>query len=98
MSDVARYSLLRLLVFFACFLGLWFVPPLQERLPVLLLVSATVSMVVSLVFLNGPREAMSARIADRVGERVERKHAEHGVGPDEDAEDADQTSDGLGYR
>ncbi|MEP7160148.1 MAG: DUF4229 domain-containing protein [Dermatophilaceae bacterium] len=98
MSDVARYSLLRLLVFFACFLGLWFVPPLQERLPLLLLVAATLSMVVSLVFLNGPREAMSARIADRIGERVERKHSEHGLGADEEAEEADQASDGRGYR
>ena len=100
MTPFVRYTLLRLLVFFACLLVLIVIPPLRERPLLLLFLAATVSMVLSLVLLNEPREAMSARIAGRVDERVRRKHAEHGVPTDEEVEDAQsgQGSDGERYR
>ncbi len=100
MTPFIRYTLLRLTVFFACLLLLLMIPPLRDRPLVLLILAATASMLLSLVFLNEPREAMSARIAGRVDERVRRKHAEHGVPTDEEVEDAgtDRAADPDRYR
>ena len=89
MHPFARYSLLRLLVFFGCLLVLWFIPPLAANPILLFLVAATVSMLISLFALAGVRDAASAAVAEKVDARVARKHAQAGVISDESAEDAE---------
>jgi hypothetical protein len=78
---VLRYSLLRLLLLFACLLVLWLV---GVRNPILLIgLTAVVSMTLSFFLLRGPRDAMAQTLADRAARR------RRGPDPDELAEDAE---------
>lgn len=93
LSPFLRYTILRLLAFFACLLLLSAIPWMRANLLVTLLVAATVSMLVSLVLFNGPRDEMSVRLAERIEHRLEHKQARHATGAsgrvrDEDIEDA----------
>lgn len=73
LSPFVRYTILRLLAFFACLLVLSAIPWMRDNVLILLLAAATLSMLLSLFFLNGPRDEMSAKIADQVEHRMERK-------------------------
>lgn len=78
---VLRYSLLRLLLLFACLLVLWLV---GVRNPILLIgLTAVISMTLSFFLLRGPRDAMAQTLADRAARRQRRTDA------DELAEDAE---------
>ncbi|GAB76890.1 Protein of unknown function [Austwickia chelonae] len=79
-SPFLRYSVLRIGVFLLCTVVLWLIPPLRDRVLILLLLAATVSMVISMLVLNGPRDEMSARIAARVEARHQAKDDAHGDG------------------
>lgn len=85
---VARYSALRLLIFFG-FLCLFWLLGLRDTLW-LVVAAAAVSMVVSYFVLRGPREAFSRQLAQRIEQRSARAAATR---TDEDVEDAETTSD-----
>lgn len=93
MSPFLRYTLLRITAFAVCLFALWLIPPFRSNLLVLLFAAATVSMLISLRFLNGPRDEMSARIAERVDHRHEAQVGAH-VGADAD----EAASGGRGMR
>ena len=76
-SGFVSYTILRLLAFFVCLLLLSLIPWMRENVLVLVLIAATVSMVISLVFLNGPREQLSEQLAERIEHRLEHKQAAH---------------------
>lgn len=109
-SPFVRYTLLRVLAFAICLFVLALIPPLRANVLLLVLIAATVSMFVSLFLLNGPRDELSARIADRVETRAEAKHAADGtgthpagrrarhVGRAEAEEDAEIGADGESFR
>jgi RsiW-degrading membrane proteinase PrsW (M82 family) len=78
---MARYSVLRLMMFFGFLLVLWL---LGLRGLWLVLVAALGSMAVSYFVLAGPREEFSRRLAARVDERAARAAQ---APSDEDAED-----------
>lgn len=81
---VLRYSLLRIMVLFACMLVLWLV---GVRDPVLLIaLTGVTSIVLSYFVLKGPREAMAQTVAERAGRRLAQP-APHD--PDADAEDTE---------
>ena len=82
---MARYSVLRLMIFFGlvCALSL-----LGLHSWLLLVVSALGSMAVSYFVLKGPRAQFSASIANRVDARARRLELAHAQETDEDAEDA----------
>lgn len=87
---VLRYSLLRLMLLLGVLLALWLlggvVTPLRD--PVLLVVfTVIVSVVLSYYVLRAPREAMTARLAERVSGRL--PHDTRGTDHDADAEDAE---------
>ena len=108
LSPLLRYSILRILAFAVALFLLALIPWMRENLLVLVIVAATVSMLFSLFFFNGPRDEMSARIAERVEHRVEVKHAHEaqahrhgqprGQHADEAAEDAEIAAGGEQYR
>jgi hypothetical protein len=80
---VLRYSVLRLLLLFACLLVLWLV---GVRNPVLLIaLTAVASISLSYFLLKGPREAMAQTLADRAARRV----GHHQSDLDDAAEDAE---------
>ena len=85
---VVRYTLLRLMLLFACLIVVWLVfqafgwhDPL-----LLLLVTAVLSVLLSYVVLRGPRLALTQQIADRAA-------AQAGGLPDRDAEAEDAEAD-----
>jgi hypothetical protein len=80
---MARYSVLRLLIFFGLLCAFWLV---GLRGWWLLGLSALVSMVVSFFVLRGPRAQFSATIARHVDERARRAEL---APKDERAEDAE---------
>ena len=82
---MARYSVLRLMIFFGlvCALSL-----LGLHSWLLLVVSALGSMAVSYFVLKGPRAQFSASIANRVDARARRVELAHSQDTDEDVEDA----------
>ena len=84
---MARYSVLRLLIFLGFFLALWLLGLRDgsERWW-LLGISALGSMVVSYFVLQGPRAEFSARIAHRVDERAGRAELARTDEVDEDTE------------
>ncbi len=87
-----RYSLLRLLLLLGCLLVLWLV---GVRDPLLLIVlTAVVSVVLSYFVLRGPREAMTAQLAERVAGRARRPGGADDV--DAAAEDAEIASAEIG--
>jgi Protein of unknown function (DUF4229) len=84
---MARYSVLRLLIFFGLLCALWLLGLRdQSQRWWLLGLSALGSMVLSYFVLRGPRELFSASIARRVDERARRAEL---AGRDEIAEDAE---------
>ncbi|MBC9956321.1 DUF4229 domain-containing protein [Yimella sp. cx-51] len=66
---MARYTVLRLLVFFGTLCLLWLA---GLRGWPLLLLSAVVSAIISVFLLAGPREHVAQRLEARVAERRER--------------------------
>lgn len=106
LSPFVRYTILRLLAFFACLLVLSAIPWMRDNLIVLLLAAATISMLISLFFFNGPRDEMSAKLSERIEHRLETKSAQRADGAgtgtsrlrDEDAEEAEMAADTERYR
>ena len=84
---MARYSVLRLLMFFGFLCALWLLglSDPSERWWLLGL-SALGSAVVSYFVLQGPRAQLSARIAERVDARAARLEQSRHDEVDEDAE------------
>ncbi|HEX7460604.1 MAG TPA: DUF4229 domain-containing protein [Dermatophilaceae bacterium] len=80
---MARYSVLRLMMFFGFLCALWL---LGLRDVWLLAISALGSMVVSYFVLKGPRAEFSARIARHVDERATRAERARADEIDEDTE------------
>ncbi len=84
---MARYSVLRMMIFFGFVCALWLLGLRDESQRWWLLGgSALGSMVVSFFVLRGPREQFSATIARRVDERAQRAKL---AGVDEIAEDSE---------
>ena len=84
---MARYSVLRLMIFFGFICALWLLGLRDESQRWWLLgASALGSMVVSFFVLQGPRAEFSAAVARRVDERARRSRL---AGEDEMAEDAE---------
>ena len=85
---MVRYTLLRLMIFFACLLAFWLLGLRnQDQQVFLLLASALTSIVVSYFFLRRERDQFSERIAARIERRNAARQA--AVGLDEEAEDAE---------
>ena len=79
---MARYTLLRLLIFFATLMILWLV---GLRSWALLGVSAIVSAIISLVALQGVREQFAGQIDAKIKERQAKAEA-HRTAEDDDEE------------
>ncbi|AKU17984.1 DUF4229 domain-containing protein [Luteipulveratus mongoliensis] len=77
---MVRYSLLRIFIFFGILLIL---AMFGMRGPLLLVVSAVVSAVISLIALQGPRERFATQIDTKVRERQARAEA-HRTAEDDD--------------
>jgi hypothetical protein len=91
---MARYSVMRLMIFFGFICALWLLGLRDESQRWWLLGgSALGSMVVSFFVLRGPREQFSATIARRVDERAGRAKLAGSQGMDEIAEDAEDAED-----
>jgi hypothetical protein len=91
---MARYTVLRLMIFFGLLCALWLLglrDPSQRWW--LLGLSAAGSMVVSYFVLQGPRAQFSASIARRVEERARRADLAPSLDLDEIAEDAEADDD-----
>jgi len=86
---MARYSVLRLMIFFGFLCALWLLG--LERWW-LLITSALGSAVVSYFVLQGPRAQLSVKIADRVDVRARRLEQSHKDEIDEDVEAGDDSS------
>lgn len=88
---MARYSVLRMLIFFGFLCALWLLGLRDEGEQWWLLgLSALGSMVVSFFLLRGPRAEFSATIARHVDERAGRSGF---AATDEIAEDAEDAED-----
>lgn len=87
---MARYTVLRLMMFFGFLSALWLLGlrDVSQRWWLLGL-SALGSMVVSYFVLAGPRAQFSARVARHVDERARRAEQAHAARADESAEDAE---------
>ena len=86
-----RYTVLRLLIFFGCLVFFWLVGLRNDQI-LLLLVSATASVLLSFFLLRSQRDRFSEQIQDRMEKRQEAKRLAQGaVDPDSDeaAEDAE---------
>ena len=89
-----RYTILRLLVFFACVAALW-LAGLRGEEDLLLLVAgaALLSAVISYFGLRRFREEYSAQLSEKIEKRLEAKQGRNaaagGGATDEDAEDAE---------
>lgn len=77
-----RYTLLRLLIFFAVLLVLWLC---TLRGWPLLVLSAFISAILSLFVLQGPRDVVAQKVERKVHERQEKAQSKHRI--DTDAED-----------
>lgn len=90
---MARYSVLRLLIFFGFLCALWLLglQDANERWWLLGL-SALGSAIVSYFVLQGPRAELSATIAHRVDARARRIEESHTDETDEDLEAEDDSS------
>jgi len=89
---MARYSALRLLIFFGFLCALWLLGLRDDNQRWWLLgISALGSMVVSYFVLQGPRAEFSARIARRVDERAARAGLARANEIDEDTQADDDS-------
>jgi len=83
---MARYSVLRLMIFFGLLCALWL---LGLRTWLLLGVAALGSMAVSYFVLRGPRAQFSASIVHHLDDRAQRAEQAHPHEIDAQAEDAE---------
>ncbi len=83
---MARYTVLRLLVFFGVLCALWLA---QLRGWPLLLLAAVISAIISVFLLAGPREAVAEKLEQKVAERRERAE-EYRTAEDDLDESADE--------
>ena len=95
---MVRYSLLRILIFFGVMAALWLLGLRDRDEQLLLLVlSALISMAISVVVLKRFREDYSQQLAERLERRAQAKQEQRSarpIGSDEQAEDAeDETRD-----
>jgi hypothetical protein len=95
---MVRYSLLRILIFFGVMAALWLLGLRDRDEQLLLLVlSALISMAISVVALKRFREDYSQQLAERIERRAQARQAQRSArtdGSDEQAEDAeDETRD-----
>jgi len=87
-NTVLRYSVMRLMIFFGCLILFWLLGlRSQDQQPLLLVLAAFTSLVVSYFFLRRDRDAMSNRLAAKMEQRAARRREV--VGEDEGAEDAE---------
>ncbi|REF30098.1 DUF4229 domain-containing protein [Calidifontibacter indicus] len=87
---MARYTVLRLLVFFGVLCALWLT---QLRGWALLVLSAVVSAIISTFLLAGPREAVAQKLEQKVTER-RAKADEYRTAEDDDLDDDLSTAEG----
>ena len=88
---MVRYSLLRILIFFGVMSALWLLGLRDRDQQILLLVlSALISMAISVVVLRRFREDYSQQLAERLERRGQAKQQRGHV--DEQAEDAEDES------
>ena len=86
---MVRYSLLRILIFFGVMSALWLLGLRDRDEQLLLLVlSALISMAISVVALKRFREDYSQQLAERLERRAQAKQ-QRGSRADEQAEDAE---------
>ena len=86
---MARYSILRLLIFFGVMAALWLLGLRDRDEQILLLVlSALISMAISFVVLKRFRDDYSRQIAERI-ERRAREKQQRAASSDERAEDSE---------
>jgi hypothetical protein len=91
---MARYTVLRLMIFFGLLCALWLLGLRDGSQRWWLLgLSALGSMVVSYFVLQGPRAQFSASIARRVDDRARRAEKAHGHDMDQIAEDTEADED-----
>ena len=91
---MARYTVLRLMIFFGLLCALWLLGLRDASQRWWLLgLSAVGSMVVSYFVLQGPRAQFSASIARRVDERARRAEQAQTRDTDETVEDAEADED-----
>lgn len=86
---MARYTVLRLLIFFGVLCALWLA---QLRGWPLLLLSAVVSAIISVFVLAGPREQVAQKLEEKVTERRERTD-EHRTAEDEEDEEDEESQE-----
>lgn len=86
---MARYTVLRLLIFFGVLCALWLA---QLRGWPLLLLSAVVSAIISVFVLAGPREQVAQKLEEKVTERRERTD-DHRTAEDEEGEESQEYTD-----
>ncbi|GAB3759256.1 hypothetical protein GCM10027599_27810 [Yimella radicis] len=86
---MARYTVLRLLIFFGVLCALWLA---QLRGWQLLLLSAVVSAIISVFVLAGPREQVAQKLEEKVTERRERTD-DHRTAEDEQDEESQEYTD-----
>lgn len=83
-----RYTLLRILVFFGCFLVLWLLGWRgRDNLVPLVVVSALASMVISFFALKGFRQQYSEQVAGKLQRRADARAARTSDERAEDDED-----------
>lgn len=87
---MVRYSLLRILIFFGVMSALWLLGlrDRDEQL-MLLVLSALISMAISVVVLKRFREDYSRQLAERLERRAQAKQQQAAGRSDERAEDAE---------
>ncbi|TQM64358.1 DUF4229 domain-containing protein [Humibacillus xanthopallidus] len=91
---MARYTVLRLLIFFGFVLLFWLIG-LRDNPVLLLAASAIASAALSYVLLRGMRDEMTAKLVERHEARLAAKAQASGDEADEDAEIAGQPTPGL---
>ncbi|HET7304988.1 MAG TPA: DUF4229 domain-containing protein [Segeticoccus sp.] len=85
---MVRYSLMRLLIFVAFLLLLWFIPWMQMHPFVLVVLAGVLSMVTSYFALAQQRNQIAGRLANHVEQRqTVRQQRDHATRTDEDDED-----------
>lgn len=83
-----RYTVLRILIFFGCFLVLWLLGwRSQDDLVPLVLVSALASMLISFFALKGFRQQYSDEISAKLSQRAAKRAGRANDERTEDAED-----------
>jgi hypothetical protein len=92
---VARYTVLRLLIFFGFVLLFWLIG-LRDNPVLLLAASAIASAALSYVLLRGMRDEMTAKLIERHEARLAAKAQVTGDEADEDAEIEGRTPTGSG--